>query len=111
MVDIEYKRELEAKRERVEDIFDFEGCKVGRGTYGSVFKAKRKDAKDDREYALKQIEGTGLSMSSCREIGVRFVYYFSHFLILASSRAKTPKCHDFASSVSQSHHSKNLASV
>ncbi|VDK21615.1 unnamed protein product [Taenia asiatica] len=70
MVDIEYKRELEAKRERVEDIFDFEGCKVGRGTYGSVFKAKRKDAKDDREYALKQIEGTGLSMSSCREIGL-----------------------------------------
>ncbi|EUB61397.1 Cell division protein kinase [Echinococcus granulosus] len=70
MVDIEYKRELEAKRERVEDIFDFEGCKVGRGTYGSVFKAKRKDGKDDREYALKQIEGTGLSMSSCREIGL-----------------------------------------
>ncbi|KAM7536867.1 hypothetical protein Aperf_G00000088295 [Anoplocephala perfoliata] len=70
MVDINYKRELEAKRERVEDIFDFVGCKVGRGTYGSVFKAKRKDGLDDREYAIKQIEGTGLSMSSCREIGL-----------------------------------------
>ncbi|VDO14300.1 unnamed protein product [Rodentolepis nana] len=70
MVDIGFKRELDVKRERVEDIFDFEGCKVGRGTYGSVFKAKRKDNSDDREYALKQIEGTGLSMSSCREIGL-----------------------------------------
>lgn len=70
MVDVNFKRELDTKRERVEDIFDFEGCKVGRGTYGSVFKAKRKDDSDGREYALKQIEGTGLSMSSCREIGV-----------------------------------------
>ncbi|KAM3188271.1 hypothetical protein ACTXT7_000587 [Hymenolepis weldensis] len=70
MVDIYFKRELDAKRERVEDIFNFEGCKVGRGTYGSVFKAKRKDGSDEREYALKQIEGTGLSMSSCREIGL-----------------------------------------
>lgn len=74
MVDINFKRELDAKRERVEDIFNFEGCKVGRGTYGSVFKAKRKDGSDEREYALKQIEGTGLSMSSCREIGVGFSF-------------------------------------
>ena len=26
---------------------------------------------DSKEYALKQIEGTGLSMSACREIAVR----------------------------------------
>ncbi len=70
MVDIEYRRELSKKRDLVEDIFDFEGCKVGRGTYGSVYKAKRKGGKDNREYALKQIEGTGLSMSACREIAV-----------------------------------------
>lgn len=25
---------------------------------------------DNRDYALKQIEGTGLSMSACREIAV-----------------------------------------
>ncbi|VDN16135.1 unnamed protein product [Dibothriocephalus latus] len=70
MVDIDYKRELNARRDQVEDIFEFEGCKVGRGTYGSVFKAKRKGGNDDREYALKQIEGTGLSMSACREIAL-----------------------------------------
>uniref|UniRef100_A0A5K3FGB5 Protein kinase domain-containing protein n=2 Tax=Mesocestoides corti TaxID=53468 RepID=A0A5K3FGB5_MESCO len=70
MVDVDYKRELSSRRDQVEDIFDFEGCKVGRGTYGSVFKAKRKGGNDNREYALKQIEGTGLSMSSCREIAL-----------------------------------------
>jgi len=42
---------------------------VGRGTYGHVYKAKRKDG-DTREYALKQIEGVGLSMSACREIAL-----------------------------------------
>lgn len=29
--------------------------------------------KDDKDYALKQIEGTGISMSACREIAVRSV--------------------------------------
>jgi len=62
------KRSAQA-REKVENLFEFEGCKVGRGTYGHVYKAKRKDG-DTREYALKQIEGTGLSMSACREIAL-----------------------------------------
>lgn len=70
MVDADFKRKLNEIREKVEECFDFEGCKIGRGTYGSVYKAKRKGSSDDREYALKQIEGTGLSMSSCREIAV-----------------------------------------
>ncbi|GCB67677.1 hypothetical protein scyTo_0010284 [Scyliorhinus torazame] len=62
---------LTTERERVEDLFEYEGCKVGRGTYGHVYKAKRKDGKDDKDYALKQIEGTGISMSACREIAVQ----------------------------------------
>ncbi|XP_032999494.1 cyclin-dependent kinase 19 isoform X3 [Lacerta agilis] len=67
-MDYEFKSKLAAERERVEDLFEYEGCKVGRGTYGHVFKARRKDGKDEKEYALKQIEGTGISMSACREI-------------------------------------------
>ena len=47
---------------------------VGRGTYGHVYKAKRKDGSDPKEYALKQIEGAGLSMSACREIAVSCVF-------------------------------------
>uniref|UniRef100_A0A8C1KTY7 Cyclin-dependent kinase 19 n=1 Tax=Cyprinus carpio TaxID=7962 RepID=A0A8C1KTY7_CYPCA len=69
-MDHDFKTKLAAERERVEDLFEYEGCKVGRGTYGHVYKAKRKDGKDEKEYALKQIEGTGISMSACREIAV-----------------------------------------
>jgi hypothetical protein len=47
---------------QVEDIFDFEGCKIGRGTYGHVYKAKpkRANAEHGKVYALKLIEGTGV---------------------------------------------------
>ncbi|OCT80377.1 hypothetical protein XELAEV_18027188mg [Xenopus laevis] len=69
-MDYEFKSKLSAEREKVEDLFEYEGCKVGRGTYGHVYKAKRKDGKDEKEYALKQIEGTGISMSACREIAL-----------------------------------------
>ena len=42
-MDIDFKRKTAQAREKVEDLFEFEGCKVGRGTYGHVYKAKRKD--------------------------------------------------------------------
>ncbi|XP_046328495.1 cyclin-dependent kinase 8-like isoform X3 [Haliotis rufescens] len=72
MMDYDFKVKTANERAKVEDLFDYEGCKVGRGTYGHVYKAKRKDgyAGDGREYALKQIEGTGISMSACREIAL-----------------------------------------
>lgn len=45
-MDYDFKRQKAAERQKVEDLFDFEGCKVGRGTYGHVYKAKRKDGCD-----------------------------------------------------------------
>ncbi|XP_069743702.1 cyclin-dependent kinase 19 isoform X1 [Narcine bancroftii] len=69
-MDYDFKAKLAAEREKVEDLFEYEGCKVGRGTYGHVYKAKRKDGNEEKEYALKQIEGTGISMSACREIAL-----------------------------------------
>ena len=41
-MDFEFKTKLANKRQKVEDQFEFEGCKVGRGTYGHVYKAKQK---------------------------------------------------------------------
>jgi hypothetical protein len=40
---------------------------------------------DGREYALKQIEGTGISMSACREIAVSSLFLFScvYFIFFA----------------------------
>lgn len=69
-MDYDFKMRTQAERTKVEDLFEFEGCKVGRGTYGHVYKAHRKEGNDTKDYALKQIEGTGLSMSACREIAV-----------------------------------------
>lgn len=69
-MDYDFKKRLESERDKVEELFDYEGCKVGRGTYGHVYKARRKNGNDSKDYALKQIEGTGISMSACREIAL-----------------------------------------
>jgi len=42
-MDYDFKVRLASERQKVEDHFDFEGRKVGRGTYGHVYKAIRKD--------------------------------------------------------------------
>ena len=42
-MDYDFKVRIASERDKVEDLFDYEGCKVGRGTYGHVYKAKRKD--------------------------------------------------------------------
>lgn len=78
MMDYDFKMKTQAERAKVEDLFDFEGCKVGRGTYGHVYKAHRKEG-NDKDYALKQIEGTGLSMSACREIAVSIAYILTPY--------------------------------
>lgn len=42
-MDADFKAQLDQERTKVEDAFDFHGRKVGRGTYGHVYKAKKKD--------------------------------------------------------------------
>lgn len=42
-MDFDFKLKTATERVKVEDLFEYEGCKVGRGTYGHVYKAKRKD--------------------------------------------------------------------
>lgn len=37
--------------------------------------------KDEKEYALKQIEGTGISMSACREIAVSDIIIILYLVI------------------------------
>ena len=46
-MDIEFKEMLERERQKVEDVFDFKNWKIGRGTYGHVYKAKKKDGLDN----------------------------------------------------------------
>ena len=42
-MDFEFKQKLAGERVKVEDLYDYEGRKIGRGTYGHVYKARRKD--------------------------------------------------------------------
>jgi cyclin-dependent kinase 8/11 len=42
-MDFEFKIKTAQQRVKVEDLFDYDGCKVGRGTYGHVYKAKPKN--------------------------------------------------------------------
>lgn len=56
-MDYDFKLQTQNRRAKVEDLFEYEGCKVGRGTYGHVYKAHRKEGNDSKDYALKQIEG------------------------------------------------------
>ena len=56
-MDYDFKQRVSKSRCTIDDEFDYQGCKIGRGTYGHVYKAKRKGGKDSREYALKQIDG------------------------------------------------------
>uniref|UniRef100_A0AC35TQH8 Protein kinase domain-containing protein n=1 Tax=Rhabditophanes sp. KR3021 TaxID=114890 RepID=A0AC35TQH8_9BILA len=69
MIDARFREELARRREKVEDIYHFHNQKIGRGTYGHVYKAVPRIPSTE-VYALKLIEGTGLSMSACREISL-----------------------------------------
>ena len=41
-MDSEFTEKLARKRQKVDELFDFEGMKIGRGTYGHVYRAKRR---------------------------------------------------------------------
>lgn len=42
-MDYDFKVRSSVERTKVEDLFEYEGRKIGRGTYGHVYKAKRKE--------------------------------------------------------------------
>ena len=42
-MDVEFTERVAKRREKVDELFDFDGQKIGRGTYGHVYKARRRD--------------------------------------------------------------------
>jgi cyclin-dependent kinase 8/11 len=42
-MDVEFTERVAKRREKVDELFDFDGQKIGRGTYGHVYKARYKD--------------------------------------------------------------------
>lgn len=71
-MDYDFKVKLTGERERVEDLFEYEGCKVGRGTYGHVYKAKRKDGWVEDQQGLELVNLAPASFLS----QINFNYFF-----------------------------------
>lgn len=71
-MDHEFIRKTESQRPKIEDNFELnENYQIGRGSYGVVYKVKRKSNNShNRFYALKLVDLTPYSASTCREISV-----------------------------------------
>lgn len=71
-MDDNFIREAQAKRPKIEEHFDLkEEHQIGRGSYGVVYKVQRKSAiKSNKYYALKLVDLSPYSSSTCREISV-----------------------------------------
>ena len=42
-MDVEFTERLAKRRQKVEELFEFDGQKIGRGTYGHVYKARKRE--------------------------------------------------------------------
>lgn len=74
-MDYEFVLKMAKLRPKVNQEFSFnDHVRIGRGSYGQVFKAKKKTCdkylSDFKYYALKEVELTSYSPSTCREIAV-----------------------------------------
>ena len=71
-MDREFKKSKAILRSHVDVKYEYLGYKIGEGTYGVVYKAKKKESGE--EYALKKIKGCGfsdgLSTTAVREISL-----------------------------------------
>lgn len=45
-MDSDFTEKLAKRRQKVDELFDFEGMKIGRGTYGHVYRAKRRSGSE-----------------------------------------------------------------
>ncbi|KAI3410351.1 hypothetical protein GPALN_004452 [Globodera pallida] len=75
MIDTNFREELSRIREKVEDLYTYEGNKVFfmLGVAPMVYKAILRNPPSGMEssaFALKLIEGQGFSMSACREVAL-----------------------------------------
>ena len=54
-MDSDFTEKLSRKRQKVDELFDFEGMKIGRGTYGHVYRAKRRAGSEIGARALHSL--------------------------------------------------------
>lgn len=80
-MDYQFVKNTKYRRPRVLEEYEFnEDVRVGCGSYGQVYKARKKSSTNSMEfYALKEVELTSYSPSTCREIAVRISIKISLF--------------------------------
>lgn len=70
-MDFQFTSDAAIRRPKVFDDYDFnDNVRIGRGSYGQVYKAREKKSNDNKFYALKEVELSAYSPSTCREIAV-----------------------------------------
>lgn len=71
-MDFQFVSEAAKKRPRVLEDYEFdENVRIGRGSYGQVYKALKRSPSDISQfYAVKEVELSLYSPSTCREISV-----------------------------------------
>lgn len=71
-MDYQFVSEAAKNRPRVLEEYEFNAnVRIGRGSYGQVYKAREKSTINDHKfYALKEVELTSYCPSTCREIAV-----------------------------------------
>lgn len=64
------------QRPKVLDDYEFnDDVRIGRGSYGQVYKVREKSSKDQHKfYALKEVELSHYSPSTCRELAVGVLF-------------------------------------
>lgn len=76
-MDYEFVMKQYAQRPKVDQEYDFND-RIGRGSYGQVYKAIQKSKSQNKSpkkiqyFALKEIEMSSYSSSTCRELAVNF---------------------------------------
>lgn len=78
-MDYEFVMKQYAQRRKVYQEYEFDdGVRIGRGSYGQVYKAiersklQNKSSKKTKYFALKEVEMSSYSSSTCRELAVNF---------------------------------------
>lgn len=121
-MDFDFVKKTACVRPKVTDEYAFNENQqqiIGRGSYGVVYKVRKKDETSMRFYALKVVELTPYSPSTCREIAVSSTHFvLSHtrlqsllFFFLDLPGDESPKHNEIVEDIFRSFVAESVAAV
>lgn len=79
------KKQFEQRPKVYQEYVFNDGVRIGRGAYGQVYKAiqntksPNKSSEKNQYFALKEVEMSSYSSSTCRELAVSIMNIFFHY--------------------------------